>query len=746
LNLKKQFRTWRDTDAGQAREAGRYERPIPSRQFLLDTLNELAAPTDGPALARALAIKDTPLRLALDKRLEAMVRDGQLLRNRRGQYLITDRTGLITGTVVGHKDGFGFLAPDDGGDDLFLPPAEMRSVLHGDRIAARVIGRDARGRREAGVVEVLEHRTRQVAGRFRLERGVGFVEPDNRRISQRVVIPAAARGAAKDADLVVAELTKPPSRHADAVGRITRVLPQGNLVDTAIDLAIASHQLPHEFGADAIRDARSYGRRVTEAMSAGRLDLRDIPLVTIDGEDARDFDDAVYATPERGGWRLVVAIADVSHYVEPETALDADAQERATSVYFPGRVLPMLPEALSNELCSLMPEVDRLCLACDMHVSSTGRVTRAQFKSAVMRSAARLTYTQVAAAVFDRQGSPRAELKAVLEPLSALKAVYGALRASREARGALDFESGEVRLVIDDGRVSDIRVVQRTDAHRLIEECMIAANVEAARFLKRHRMPGLYRVHPRPDEERMVELKRFLATRGLPFETEGVVDPKRLARLLTQVRQRPDAATLESTIIRSLAQAVYQPENIGHFGLALGEYAHFTSPIRRYPDLLVHRAIRHVLAGGSARDFAHSKQEVERLGVQCSARERRADEATRDVVAYLKCEFMRDRVGETFPGIVTGVTDFGLFVQLSGLQVDGLVHVANLGAEYFRYDTQRRALIGERTHRAYALGDEISVRVSRVDPSERKIDLELADAKGRTTARASRGSGRRRGR
>ena len=744
--MKKKYRTWRDTDAGQARESGRYQRPIPSRQFLLATLNDLAAPTDGPTLARALGIKDTELRQALDKRLEAMVRDGQLLRNRRGQFLITDRTGLITGTVMGHRDGFGFLTPDDGGDDLFLPPAEMRSVLHGDRVAARIAGKDARGRREAAVVEVLERRTRQVAGRFRLERGVGFVDPDNRRISQRVVIPSAARGAAKDGALVVAELVKPPSRHADAVGRITRVLKEGTLADTAIELAIASHQLPDQFSGDALRDARGYGRRVTEAMSGDRLDLRHIPLVTIDGEDARDFDDAVYAAADRGGWRLLVAIADVSHYVQSDTALDADAQERATSVYFPNRVLPMLPEALSNELCSLMPAVDRLCMACDMHVSDNGRVTRAKFAPAVMRSSARLTYTQVARAIFDEVPAARAELKSVLEPLTTLKAAFRALRAGREARGALDFESGEVKLVLDgDGRVSDIRVAERTDAHRLIEECMIAANVEAARFLKRHRMPGLYRVHPRPDEERMVELKRFLATRGLSFATEGEVDPKRLARLLTQVRQRPDAATLEGIIIRSLAQAVYQPENIGHFGLALGEYAHFTSPIRRYPDLLVHRAIRHVLGGGAAREFAHSKQEVERLGVQCSARERRADDATRDVVAFLKCEFMRDRVGETFSGIVTGVTDFGLFVQLSGLQVDGLVHVANLGADYFRYDAHRRALIGERTRRSYAMGDEIKVRVSRVDPSERKIDLELADGKSSSRSRTRTHPGRRRG-
>ena len=718
---------WRRADPRQAAEAERYERPIPSREYLLAAFTQAGTPLTADGLARALRLKDKGLRAALAKRLAAMARDGQLLKNRRDEYLLPERVAVLTGQVTGHRDGFGFFVPDDGSDDLFLPPAQMRAIMHGDRIAARVAGIDLRGRKEGELVEVLKHATRQVAGRFHLEGGVGFVEPDNRRICHRVVIPAKERGAATHGSLVVAEIVHPPSRHAEAVGRVTRVLVEEGVAATAVELAIASHQLPHEFAAAAVREARGFGKTLEAATLGPRIDLRGIALATIDGEDARDFDDAVYAEPTRGGWRLLVAIADVSHYVRPGSALDAEARERTTSVYFPNRVLPMLPEQLSNHLCSLMPEVERACLVCEMSVNREGRITRSRFYAALMRSAVRLTYTPAAAALIERSPEARRALpQAVLDSLESLHEVYRALRRRREARGALDFESPEVKVVVGpDGRVAELKAYPRNDAHRLIEECMVAANVEAAGFLKRHGMPGLYRVHAQPDEERILELKRFLATRGLALETSGEVDPMRLAQLLKQVQGRPDAAMLEGMIIRSLAQAVYQPENIGHFGLALGEYAHFTSPIRRYPDLLVHRAIRHVLGGGGADSFGYAAAEMAALGQDCSLRERRADEASRDVVAFLKCEFMRDRLGQTFPGVVTGVTDFGLFVQLDGLQVDGLVHVATLGRDYYRFEEDRRALVGERSGERYTLGDKLTVKVARVDPSERKIDFEL---------------------
>ena len=726
--MKKTPAHWRDLDPKRDEESTRYARPIPSREFLLATLAEAGEPLTGDELVRRLKLKDRALKLALDARLGAMVRDGQLIRNRRDQYLLTDRTVVLTGTVQGHRDGFGFLRPDDGSEDLYLSPVQMRECMHGDRVAVRPGGMDPRGRREGVVVEVLERRTLQVAGRFHVEHGLGFVSPDNRRNAHRVVVSPKDRGTAKDGDLVVASLLQAPSRHAQAVGRIVRVLTEGTVADTAVDLAIASHQLPAEFPVPAVREAKRFGRTVPADYYTGRLDLRETALVTIDGVDAKDFDDAVHAAPTRSGWRVLVAIADVSTYVTPGSALDETARERATSVYFPNRVLPMLPEQLSNGLCSLMPEVDRLCIVCEMNVARDGKVNGSSFHMAVMRSHARLTYERVAAAIVEREPKVRAELAPLLDGLECLYDVYRALRRRREARGALDFEAGEVKVIVgDDGRVVDLRTTQRNDAHRLIEECMIAANVEAARFLKKHKMPALYRVHARPDEDRVSELKRFLATRGVMLETGPELDPGKLAQTLRSVQGRPDTAMLESMIIRSLAQAVYQPENIGHFGLALSEYAHFTSPIRRYPDLLVHRAIAHVLGGGDAGSFVHSAREFELFGQECSMRERRADEAARDVVAYLKCEFMRDRVGEEFASIVTGVTDFGLFVQLEALPVDGLVHVAALGADYFRYEEDRKTLVGERTGRRYTLGDKLTVRLTRVDPSERKMDFELVE-------------------
>jgi ribonuclease R len=607
----------------------------------------------------------------------------------------------------------------------------MRMLMHGDRAAARLTGRDERGRPEGAIVEVLERRTKQVAGRFSLEAGVGFVVPDNRRISHRVVIPPQYVGPARHDDLVVAEIIEPPSRNRDPVGKVTRVLPQGGSADTAIDLAIASHGLPHEFSAGALRESRKYGREVDAAARAGRLDLRELPLVTIDGEDARDFDDAVWAEQNAGGFRLIVAIADVSHYVRPGTELDTGARERATSVYFPTRVLPMLPEALSTHLCSLMPKVDRLCMVCDMHVTRAGRVTASSFHVAVMRSAARLTYTQVAAMLEGRDEKARREFAAVLPALECLQRVYLALRQWREARGALDFEAPEVRVLVDKaGSVADIREYPRNDAHRLIEECMIAANVEAARFLKKHKMPALFRIHGRPEEERIQELKRFLALRGVHLDIEGELEPARLQKTLQTIIARPDAGVLQNAIIRSLPQALYQPLNIGHFGLALAEYAHFTSPIRRYPDLLVHRGIRHALAGGKAADFGHPPREMEILGQECSMRERRADEATRSVVAYLKCEFMRPKIGGEFDAVATGVVEFGVFVQLVGMQVDGLVHVTSLPRDYFRFHEADRTLLGERTGLRISIGDTLRVRLLRVDSAERKIDFELVTKTG----------------
>ena len=717
---------WQQEDPRFREESARYEKPIPSREHLLAKLAEAKQPLGFDAIAALVGIRDSAEREALGKRLGAMARDGELLVNRANEYCLVDRLPVVVGTVSGHKDGFGFLVPDEDGDDLFLPYREMRMLFHGDRAAARVTGRDARGRPEGAIVDVLERRTRQVAGRFTLEGGVGFVTPDNRRISQRIVVPHEQSGTARHGDLAVVEIAEQPSRNRDPVGRVLRVLPDGGGADTAVDLAIASFGLSHAFPPEALAEARRYGREVTAEAAAGREDLRALPLVTIDGEDARDFDDAVYAEANAGGFRLVVAIADVSHYVRPGSALDAEARERATSVYFPNRVLPMLPEELSNHLCSLMPEVDRFCMVCDMQVTRAGAVSKSRFYPGLMRSAARLTYTRVAAHLDGREPLARSGQAQLAPAIDCLHQVYRALRREREKRGALDFEAPEVKVLVDSaGQVTDIREYPRNDAHRLIEECMIAANVQAAGFLKKKKLPALFRIHGQPDEDRIEELKRFLSMRGVHLEISGELKPARLAKAIAGIAGRPDAAVLENAIIRSLPQALYQPLNIGHFGLALEEYAHFTSPIRRYPDLLVHRGIRHALGGGSAANFAHSAKEMETLGTQCSFRERRADEAARSVVAWLKCEYMRPRIGEEFDAVATGVTEFGVFVQLKGLQVDGLVHVSSLPADYFHFHERDRTLVGERTRQRFSIGDELRVRLARVDSAERKIDFEL---------------------
>jgi ribonuclease R len=716
---------WQQEDPRFREESARYPQPIPSREHLLAKLGEAQKPLSFEALATLLGIRDANEREALGKRLAAMARDGELLVNRANEYCLIDRLPVVVGTASGHRDGFGFLVPDEEGDDLFLPYREMRMLFHGDRVAARVTGRDDRGRPEGAIVEVLERRTRQVAGRFTLEGGVGFVTPDNRRISQRIVVPREAAGPARHGDLAVVEITEQPSRNRDPVGRVLRVLPDGGGADTAIDLAIASFGLSHAFPPEALAEAREHGGAVPASALAGREDLRDVPLVTIDGEDARDFDDAVFAEAAGNGYRLVVAIADVSHYVRPGTALDREARQRATSVYFPSRVLPMLPEELSNHLCSLMPEVDRLCMVCDMQVTRAGAVAKSRFYPGIMRSQARFTYTRVAAHLEGREPLARGPEARLAPMIDCLSLVYRALRREREKRGALDFEAPEVKVLVDDaGMPTDIREYPRNDAHRLIEECMIAANVQAAGFLKKKRLPALFRIHGQPDEDRIEDLKRFLAMRGVHLEISGELKPARLAKVLAGIAGRPDAAVLETAIIRSLPQALYQPLNIGHFGLALAEYAHFTSPIRRYPDLLVHRGIRHALGGGIAANFTHSAREMEALGTECSFRERRADEAARSVVAWLKCEYMRPRVGEEFDAVVTGVTDFGLFVQLKSLQVDGLVHVTSLPADYFHFHERDRTLVGERTRQRFSIGDELRVRLVRVDSAERKIDFE----------------------
>ncbi len=719
-------------DPHAAREASRYADPIPSREAILKLLGE----ADGPLLAEGVAGRlglDTPERLdALGKRLSAMLRDGQLLQNRRGGYLPAARMDLIAGTVIANPDGFGFLRPDTGpGDDLFLSPLEMRKVLHGDRVMASVTGVDRRGRREGAIVEVLERRINRLIGRFTLEAGISYVIPDDARIQRNVQIPADARMDARSGQLVVCEIVHAPDAYRPSIGRVLAVLGDKLTPSLVVEAAIHGHDLPHEFSPEVIAEATAVPLQVTDRDISGRVDLRQLPLVTIDGEDAKDFDDAVWCEQNRDGFRLIVAIADVSHYVRPGAPLDDEAQKRATSVYFPGFVVPMLPETLSNGICSLKPKVDRLCFVCDMQVTPDGGVSQSKFYEAVMHSHARLTYTEVWQAVGEHDVDAVAKIGVLMPQVQRLHQLYQVLAKARSARGAIEFESSEVRFVLGQhGEVVQAGMVLRNDAHKLIEECMIAANVEAARYLLKKQVPAPYRIHDKPPESKYTDLLEFLKEFKLKMPPWASVEPRDFTAFLGKIRERADAALLESVLLRTQSLAVYAPGNIGHFGLALDAYAHFTSPIRRYPDLLVHRAIKHALTGAQPGLFSYSSNDMAALAVQCSERSRRADEAEREVDERYRAAWMEKHIGGKFDGIISGVTSFGLFVELDNSKVNGLIHVTQLPNDFYHFDPIRKTLSGERAGRVFRLGDRVTIIVLKASLEERKIDFRLAEERG----------------
>jgi len=709
-------------DPNAAREAARYAEPIASREAILVRLAEAEGPQTAPMLAEFFGL-DAPERFdALGNRLRAMVRDGQVLQNRRGGFVPAAKLELIPGTIIANPDGFGFLRPDSGaGDDLFLPPHEMRKVMHGDHALASVTGQDRRGRREGSILEVLERRLTRLIGRFAIESGISFVTPDDARIQRNVQIPLEAREGAQHGQLVVCEITAPGDARKPAIGRILTVLGDALTPSLVVETAIHGHALPHIFPQEVLDEAAAVPLDVDAAACQGRVDLRGLPLVTIDGEDAKDFDDAVWCEPTPDGFRLIVAIADVAAYVTPGSALDTEAQLRATSVYFPGFVVPMLPETLSNGICSLKPGVDRLCMACEMQIARDGSVTSSRFYEAVMHSHARLTYTQVWQAVGEKDKDACAHIGSLLPHIKRLHQLYRVLAKARKKRGAIEFESSEVRFVLDNrGEVIQAGMLQRNDAHKLIEECMIAANVEAAKTLLSGEIPAAYRIHDKPPESKYADLVEFLKEFKLRLPAWGKVRPKDFSALLTKVQGRADAVLLESVILRSQSQAVYSPENIGHFGLALDAYAHFTSPIRRYPDLLVHRALKHLLTGTPSE---HTPREMARLTLQCSERERRADEAEREVDERYRAAWMEQHVGSEFDGVISGVTSFGLFVELTQSKVSGLVHVTQLPSDYYRFDPVRKTLTGERSAREFRLGDPARIIVLKANMEERKIDF-----------------------
>ncbi|UYG08464.1 ribonuclease R [Halomonas sp. M4R1S46] len=741
-------------DTHASREAHKYDKPAPSREYLLARLEEHGKPITHEAMSQMLGLEDEDLQEAVRRRLAAMERDGQVLRNRRGAYALIDKLDLIKGRVLGHRDGFGFLLRDDGKKpDLVLPPRQMRRVFHGDHVLVRVSGRDRRGRDEATIAEILARNTQTIVGVYRENTPeFGVLIPENPRIVQEVIIPHKANGGARDGQVISATIIKQPETRVQPVGEVAEVLGERMDPGMEIDIAIRSYEIPAEFPPEVHDQIAGMSAEVAEDDKHHRVDLRDVPLVTIDDESAKDFDDAVCAWKTKSGsWKLLVAIADVSHYVRPGSPLDQEAITRGNSVYFPGQVVPMLPELLSNGLCSLNPEVDRLALVCEMNISKTGAISRYRFYEGVFRSHARLTYNKVAAILDDddEQGEAlREEHHELVPSLKNLHALYRLLREARVERGAIDFETTETAILFNEERkIEQIVPRSRNDAHKIIEECMLAANVATARFLDKHDLPALYRIHERPSPERLDKLRLFLNELGLSLGGGDEPTPQDYRDLAEAIKERDDSDIIQTVMLRSMSQAVYSPQNEGHFGLAYPAYAHFTSPIRRYPDLVVHRAIRSVIRGPRQTNTVlradgapveppskwcpYTFEQMLELGEHCSMTERRADDATRDVEGWLKCEFMSDKLGEVYEGTIASVTQFGIFVRLDEVYVEGLVHVTSLPSDYYHYEPEKHRLKGERSGMSYRLGDGVSVQVARVDLDDRKIDFELADDKPR---------------
>lgn len=707
------------------RERQKYDSPVPSREFITQQLEEQARPLSRRELGELFRLEDEDDLEGLRRRLKAMERDGQLVRNRRNGYVLVDNEELVRGRIRAAADGSGVVHPDRPGPDVFLAPRQMRRLLNGDRVVVRLTGDDERGHRSGELVEIIEHANQNIAGRYYEESGIGFVVPNNKRLHQDLIIPAGDRHGARHGELVTAEVISQPSERRQPIGKVVEVF--GTQIAPGDEVAVAArtHGIPTEWPEDALSESEAFGDSVPESSKANRRDLRQTPLITIDGADARDFDDAVYCEPTADGWQLLVAIADVGAYVKPGSALDQEAAERGNSVYFPRTVVPMLPEALSNGLCSLNPKVDRLCMVCEMQIDREGELRQSRFFEGVMNSWARLTYEEVDAIHNHRDPSLRREHADLLKHIEHLYEVFGALRRDRERRGAIDFNTSESVIEFTrEGQVADVHPAERTDAHRLIEECMVKANVATARFLNRHRVPTLYRVHEPPAEERLKNLREFLGQTGLTLGGGEEPSPADYATLMEAVARRPDRHMVESVMLRSMMAAEYRPDNAGHFGLALDAYAHFTSPIRRYPDLIVHRGIKYVLAKRPADAFEYTEDQLVTVGEHCSMTDRRAEEASRDAIRTLKCRFMSDRIGEEFTGVVSGVTSFGLFIELDAVFVDGLIHITNLEQDFFHFDPIGHRLIGERTGKEYRLADRIRIRLAQVNVDDGKLDFE----------------------
>ena len=719
MNKNIKYLNLREKDPFLSREKQRYEHPLPSREWIVELLERKGVPSKIEALARELSIKEEEYEF-FERRLKAMARDGQVLINRRGAVCAADKLDLVKCRVETHKDGFGFAVPltptKDG--DFVLYERQMRGIMHGDIVTVRPAGVDRRGRRAGTVLDIVERAQSKVVGRFYMDRGVAILEAEDKRLNQSIVLEpdSVAHFKPESGQVIVGEIETYPEQNRPAVAKIIEVL--GDYADSGmeIEIAVRKHHLPHQFSEACTKVAKKIPDHVRKSDLKGRVDLRDLPLVTIDGETARDFDDAVFAEKIGRNYRLVVAIADVSHYVRPDDAIDTDAQERSTSVYFPRRVIPMLPENLSNGICSLNPDVERLCMVCDMVITYAGNIKEYRFYPAVMRSHARLTYNQVWDWISDSLDHPH---KAQIDTLYKL---FKILQKKRFERGAVEFDSIETQMLFDDnGKIEKIVPVVRNEAHKLIEECMLAANVCAADFLLKNKHTALFRNHLGPTPEKLATLREQLGLLGLQLGGGDNPTPKDYAALAERFKDRPDAELLQVMMLRSMQQAVYEPHCEGHFGLAYEAYAHFTSPIRRYPDLTVHRAIKAVL---NQQTYTPNKS-WQALGVHTSFCERRADDASRDVENWLKTYYMSDKVGEIFEGKISGMTNFGLFVTLDGIHIDGLVHISDLGEDYFNFRPEIMAIEGERSGIRFNMGDRVTVKVARADLNTSKIDFIL---------------------
>ena len=710
-------------DPYYAREAQTYEHPVPSREYILSFLRERKKPASFEQLFEALGLKSEPERDGLQRRLQAMLRDGQLVLNRKDHYGLVDRMSLVAGFVQAHRDGFGWLIPEAGGQDIFLHARQMRQVFNDDRVLVRVVSKPGR-KPEGVIVEILERNTEHLAGRFLIENGIAFVDPNSKVITQEILIPKGAESTAKSGDFVVVKITAQPTARRQALGEVVEVLGNQLTPGMEVELAIRSHNLPFQFPETVLQEAEKLPNKVIEHDFKNRRDLRDLPFVTIDGEDAKDFDDAVFCEPlKNGGWRAMIAIADVAHYVTPNSALDNEAKLRGNSVYFPSRVVPMLPEKLSNELCSLRPNVDRLTMVCEINLNADGVAQSFQFNNAVIHSKARLTYTTVAAIL---AGKEKGDEK-INPHLKNLHALFKKLLEQRKFRGAIEFETTETQILFSkDGKIDRIVARKRNVAHQIIEEMMLLANECTSKYLETSGIPVLYRVHDLPQPDKLLSLRDFLKSFALRLAGGDAPTPSDFAKLLERVSKRPDAQLIQTVMLRSLRQAIYSTDNRGHFGLSYESYCHFTSPIRRYPDLYIHRALKQVIQKEKASKFSLAAEKVELIGEHCSMTERRADRASRDATDWLKCDYMQHKVGQTFDGFIADVTGFGLFVELKDIYVQGLVHVTALKNDYYQFDSVHHALRGKSGNTVYRLGDAIRVQVARVNLDDRQIDFVLA--------------------